>query len=35
VRIGAQFVNPTTAVQSMIQRYITRIERARIAREIG
>lgn len=35
VRTGAQFVGLPGTVQALIQRYITRIERARIAREQG
>lgn len=35
VRTGAQFVNLPGTVQALIQRYITRIERARISREQG
>lgn len=33
VRIGTQFINLAGSMQTMIQRYITRIERERIARE--
>jgi len=35
VRIGGQFVNPNSATQSLVQRYITRIERERISRGGG
>jgi len=33
VRIGAKFIGPSSATQSLIQRYITRVERERLARE--
>jgi len=33
VRVGAKFINPTSATQSLIQRYITRVERERLARD--
>ncbi|MEN3367573.1 MAG: flagellar brake protein, partial [Burkholderiales bacterium] len=34
-RLGFMFVNPSTAIEALIQRYITKLERDQNARKTG